>query len=56
MADFLLSPHKQFINGQVEPFLEKAGEASVRFIRPASRSGRFIKAEGQASGRERPHL
>ena len=62
MADFL-SPCKQFLNGQVEPFLEKAGEASVRFIRPASRSGRFIKAEDQASGRdgrfinqERPHL
>ena len=63
MAAFLLSPYKQFINGRVEPFLEKAGEASVRFIRPASRSGRFIKAEDQASGRdgrfinqERPHL
>ena len=36
---FHIVPHKQFINGQRpgQAFLERAGKASGRFIRPASR-------------------
>ena len=44
MAALSIRSGRMASNGQVEPFLEKAGEASGRFIRPASRSGRFIKA------------
>ena len=40
-------PCKEFISGQAELFLARAGKANGRLSRPASRNGRFIKADGR---------
>ena len=40
---FHIVPYKEFISGQAEPFLGRAGKANGNFIR----SGRFIKADGR---------
>ena len=42
---FHIVPYKEFISGQAEPFLSRAGRMAT-LSRPASCSGRFIKADG----------
>ena len=40
-------PYKEFISGQAEQFLGRPAKRMATLSRPASRSGRFIKADGR---------
>ena len=40
-------PYKEFISGQAEQFLGRLAKRMASLSRPASRSGRFIKADGR---------
>ena len=44
---FHIVPYKEFISGQAEQFLGRLAKRMATLSRPASRSGRFIKADGR---------